>query len=206
MYTSALASSSSASQDISVSRFLNSTADGDSDLLIGLLIFSVQNTVEESFRCNGDQALLIYRGDASAVSDAGHIDIPVVDTTPLEYLSAYISLMKLQGNVSADSYLNKVQNNCERAIEQQHITQPASGFSRYLPAGSLTVTPDMAFDQAVTDAHRQQNTRLAETRMRLKFSKDQIQMTGQVHKMVENHAKPFLKVPVKITNGEINFS
>lgn len=203
MYTPAL-SSSSASQDISVSRFISSTADADSHRLIDLLIFGVQNTTEKLFKCDAAQASLIDPKNTSAFSHPGGTDISVIETTPLKNLSAYISLMKLQGDVPAGSYLNTVQHNCEQAIEQQNTATQASAFSPYLSARSIAETSDREFNEGMTEAVRQQNTRLADTLTQLKFSKDQ--MTGQRQKIAENHAKPFLRTPVDIITGEIDLA
>ena len=203
MYTPAL-SSSSASQDISVSRFIRSTAGADSHELIGLLIFGVQNTTEKLFRCDAAQASLIDPENTPAFSDTGGTDMSVIETTPLKNLSAYISLMKLQGDVPAGSYLNAVQHHCEQAIRQQDTTTQASDFSPYLSARTIAATPDRKFNSGMTEAARQQNTRLAETLTQLKFSKEQ--MTGQRQKIAENHAKPFLRTPVDIITGEIDLA
>ncbi|MBW5407984.1 hypothetical protein ACISK3_13940 [Morganella morganii] len=126
MYTPVL-TSSSVSQDISVSRFISSTAGGDSHRLIGLLILGVQNTAQQ-----------------------------------------------------------------------------VSAFSPYLSARDIAATSHREFNEAITEADRQQNTRLADTLTQLKFSKDQ--MTGHIQKIAENHAKPFLRTPVEIIAGEIDLA
>lgn len=203
MYTPAL-SSSSASQDISVSRFISSTAGNDSHQLIGLLIFGVQNTTEKLFRCDAVQASLIGPKNTSAFSDTGGTDMSVIEITPLKNLSAYISLMKLQGDVPADSYLNTVQHNCEQAVRQQDTSTQTSAFSSYLSARTIAATSDREFNSGMTEAARQQNTRLADTLTQLKFSKEQ--MTGQRQKIAENRAKPFLRTPVDIITGEIDLA
>lgn len=203
MHTPAL-SPPSASQDISVSRFISSTAGGDSHHLVGLLIFGVQNTTEKLFRCDTKQSSFIGTRNASASSEADGIDISAIDTTPLKNLSAYISLIKLQGGMSEDSYLTTVQNNCEQIIEQQNMAQQTSVFSSYLSARSIAATSNREFNEAIAQAHDQQHTRLADTLIRLRFNKDQI--TGQEQKIAENHAKPFLRASLTITSGEIDLA
>ena len=190
-------------QDISVTRFISSTAGCENNNLAGLLVFGVQNTSEILFRCDATQAALIGAGNVSALTELADIDMTLIDTAPLTYLSAYISLVNLQSVLPENSYLIKIQNNCEQAIQQQNAEQHSATFSTYLAAGDIAATANRDLNEAVQAAGKNEQPVLADMLTQLKFYKDQI--TGQEQKPVINRAKPFIKIPVEIRPGEIDF-
>ncbi|HCM61940.1 MAG TPA: hypothetical protein DIT05_05260 [Morganella sp. (in: Bacteria)] len=199
-----IAQSPAITPDISVTRFISSTARCEDNNLIGLLVFGIQNTSEKLFRCDAIQAALIGSGNVSALTELADIDMTLIDTAPLKYLSAYISLVNLQSVLPENSYLIKIQNNCEQVIQQQNTEQHAAAFSTYLTAKDIAATANRDINEAIQVAKHSDKPALSDPLTQLKFYKDQI--TGQEQKPVINRAKPFIKIPVEIKQGEIDFN